>query len=130
MRKSFFGFVAEVAKTSGLVGVLVVLLSISSLGISSRTESQTTAEETEQIKKEIQQGIKHVKRKQFKDARDSFEGILAQQPENAAAYNNLANLNLLAGKYASAMQNYWKALQYDKTDTNIHLNLGIRFVVL
>lgn len=118
MRKSFFGFLV-------LVGVLVVLLSISSLGRPSRTESQTTVEETEQIKKEIQKGIKYAKREEFKKAQKSFDGALTKHPENAAAYNNLANLDLLAGKYASAMQKYWHALQYNKTDTNIYLNLGV-----
>lgn len=127
MRKSFFSFVAKAANNSVPVGVLVVLLSISSIGIPSRTESQTTAEETSQIKRDVQRGIKHANRNELKEARDSFDGVLAKHPKNATAYNNLANLDLLAGKYASAMQNYWKALQSDKTDTNIHLNLGILY---
>jgi len=118
MRKSFFGFLV-------LAGVFVALLSISPLGIPSRTDSQITEEETEQIRKDIERGIKYAKRKEFKDAQNSFDGVLAKHPENAVAYNNLANLDLLAGKYASAMQKYWQALQYDKTDTNIYLNLGI-----
>jgi len=120
MRKSFFGFVAEVAKTSVLAGVFV-LLSISLLGIPSRTESQTSKKQIEQIKQDIQKGKKYTRRKQFKEAQECFNKILQQQP--AAAYNN--NVDLLAGKYASAMQKYWKALLYDETDTNIYFNLGI-----
>lgn len=79
----------------------------------------------EDIAQEITRGRKYVKREQFEKAEQAFKKVLAQQPENAIARNNLANGYLLEGKYASAMQEYWRALQYDSADPGIYLNLGI-----
>jgi tetratricopeptide (TPR) repeat protein len=73
----------------------------------------------------IKHGIKLAKMKVFEDAEDKFKAILTQHPENAAAINNHANVYLLTGRYASAMQKYWEAVRYDPEDTNIYLNLGV-----
>ena len=108
----------------GLAGVFVILL-VLSLSPPSRTKSQPSEEQMEHITQDIQEGYSYAIQKRFKDAQESFKKVLAQQPENAAAHNNLGNLYLLTGKYASAMQQYWDALRDDQTDTNIYLNLGI-----
>jgi thioredoxin-like negative regulator of GroEL len=96
---------------------LVVLI----LSLPSRTESAPAADRRTQI----EQGIKLAKMKVFEQAQTVFEQILAQQPENPAALNNLANVYLLTGRYGSAAQKYWEAARYDPEDTNIHLNLAI-----
>jgi tetratricopeptide (TPR) repeat protein len=101
--------------------VLFVGLIVWSLSLPGQTESQPAQEPIAQIKR----GIDYAKRKQFEPAQEVFKKVLTRQPENAAAINNLANLDLLMGKYASAMKKYWDALQSDPKDTNIYLNLGI-----
>jgi tetratricopeptide (TPR) repeat protein len=97
-----------------LVGLSVVLLTI-------RTESQVS---DDQITQMIKKGVKHAKRREFKEAEEVFKKVLAQQPENAVAHNNLANSYVLEGRYASAIREYYTALRYDSTDTSIYLNLG------
>ena len=99
-----------------LIGPVVL-----SLSLSSSTWSQSPHAQIGQLQK----GIDYARRKEFESARAAFKKVLAQQAENAAALNNLANLDLFEGKYASAMRKYWKASQYDSEDTNINLGLGI-----
>jgi len=102
--------------TSLLIGPVVL-----SLSLSSPTFSQSPPTQIAQLKK----GIDYATRKEFESARAAFKKVLAQHEENAAALNNLANLDLLEGKYASAMRKYWEASKHDAEDTNINLGLGI-----
>lgn len=108
-------------KSLSLAGILALLL-LALLCLASQTGNKTSES---QIKQEIQRGIKYARVGNFERSQECFSKVLNGQPENAAAYNNLANTYLLTGRYASALQKYWKALQHDPVDTNIYLNLGI-----
>lgn len=102
------------------------IIAIIIFSIPGQIESQVPDRHTK-IVEEIQKGIDYAKRAEYKPAQELLEGVLTQYPENAAAYNNLASIDILEGKYGSAIWKCWNALLHDKEDTNIYLNLGIAY---
>ncbi|MFH1619617.1 MAG: hypothetical protein ABIG11_06890 [bacterium] len=55
-------------------------------------------------------------------AKSHFDKVLAGNPQNAAALNNLGNLGLSAGQYEKAGEFYLKASQADPYDAGIWMN--------
>ena len=53
-----------------------------------------------------------------------FNKALALDPKNAAALNNLGNIDFLAGKFKEAELKYLKAGESDDQDPEIWLNLA------
>ena len=108
MRKSFAFFLE-------LAGVFIVLFVLSLSLFALFTDA---SEQIEQIKQDIQDGINHAKRKEFELAQELFKRVLAQHPQNAAAYNNLGNLDLLTGKsltgYIKSFDNYCIVVEADR----------------
>ncbi|MFC1714216.1 tetratricopeptide repeat protein [Candidatus Poribacteria bacterium] len=116
MRRLSTSVVPFVVVSIGLVALLLTM--------TNQTESQTSEELTDKMAV----GIDHADCRKFEEAESLFREILSGSEDGlviAAAHNNLANTNLLQGKYASAIENYHMALRYDQTDPSIHLNLGI-----
>lgn len=69
-------------------------------------------------------GIYHAEYKAAGDAADCFNKVLAKEPFNAAALNNLGNLRFNEGKYDEAKDYYFKATKADPYDGNVWLNLA------
>ena len=78
----------------------------------------------EDIETNLSLGIVHAEYKAYDEASGCFEKVLAKEPFNAGALNNMGNLSFTAGKYAEAKDYYFKATKADPFDGNIWLNIA------
>ncbi len=58
----------------------------------------------------------------WREAAFRFEKVIASQPQNARAHNNLAVALEATGDFARALEEYKKALELDPTDNYIRRN--------
>jgi Flp pilus assembly protein TadD len=58
----------------------------------------------------------------WREAAFRFEKVIASQPKNARAHNNLAGALEATGDFARALEEYKKALELDPTDNYIRRN--------
>ena len=76
------------------------------------------------IEANISLGIVHAEYKSYGDAAGCFEKVLAKEPFNAGALNNMGNLSFIGGKYEEAKDYYFRASKADPFDGSIWLNLA------
>ncbi len=74
-------------------------------------------------------GMIYVKSKRMDLAASAFAKAVANNPQNAIAYNWQGILFREANNYARAEQSYQRALNIDSNYANAHLNLGILYDV-
>lgn len=81
-------------------------------------------ETPDDIEANLTLGIYHAEYKAFAAAAGCFEKVLAKEPFNAAALNNLGNLRFQDAKYDEAKDYYFKATKADPFDGSVWLNLA------
>ena len=76
------------------------------------------------IETNLSLGIVHAEYRAYDAAAECFEKVLAKEPFNAGALNNMGNLSFTAGKFEEARDYYFKASKADPFDGSIWLNLA------
>ena len=77
-------------------------------------------------------GIIYAWRNAYERAKEQFDEIIAREPDNAPAHNNLANLYIMAGgtdAVDAAISSYEKARALSPADGGIYLNLGLGYLM-
>jgi Flp pilus assembly protein TadD len=74
-------------------------------------------------------GITYVGLNEYGKAEEQFQQMVSLAPDDAAGYNNLANLYIIAGRTDDAVSSYEKARELSPDDPGIYLNLGLGYVM-
>ncbi len=72
--------------------------------------------------KELQYGARMARLGYWQEARFRFEKVVAREPNNARAHNNLAVALEADGDFSRAFDEYKKAVSLDSTDRDIQKN--------
>ncbi|MDD2716286.1 MAG: tetratricopeptide repeat protein [Candidatus Wallbacteria bacterium] len=70
-------------------------------------------------------GLKHQKKGSFKDAKDSYQKVLQQDPGNFAALNNLGVVDLALGDLEGSLACFEKVVIHDRHDSDAFFNMGV-----
>lgn len=71
---------------------------------------------------ELRYGARMGRQGYWREARFRFERVVAREPGNARAHNNLAVALEAGGEFAAAFDEYKKAVALDSADKSIHQN--------
>lgn len=72
----------------------------------------------------LQQGMGNLERREYAEAARAFRGIVAHDPGDAAARNNLGVALLRLGRYAEAEEQFRRAIKIKESYADAHSNLG------
>ncbi len=72
-------------------------------------------------------GLAHFKQKDYDKAQQAFQQAIAQNDEDAVAYNHLGVIHRIQGKFDEASQAYQTAIDINSKYAQAHLNLGILY---
>jgi Tfp pilus assembly protein PilF len=106
--------VARALTTSLRLGVIAAFLI--GAGCRSGRLQNPTAE------RELKYGARMGRLGYWREARFRFAGVVAREPNNARAHNNLAVAMEAGGDFAGAFDEYKKAVSLDSTDKSIRQN--------
>ena len=70
-------------------------------------------------------GLLYLQKQDNKAAKEAFLNAIAQDKNDAIAYNHLAVIQRQQGEFTQALFHYYKAISADPDYANAHLNLGI-----
>ena len=75
----------------------------------------------------INQGILHLNKDQYEEAKQVLLQATTISPNNATAYNLLGVAQRGLGEFDEAKKSYLEALKYNASYANAHLNIGILY---
>jgi tetratricopeptide (TPR) repeat protein len=107
----------------GFAGRLpMALVRIAALGLLVTAASCASGPREPKPEEELQYGAKMGREGYWREARFRFERVVAREPSNARAHNNLAVAMEADGDFAGAFEEYKKAVALDSVDKSIHQN--------
>jgi tetratricopeptide (TPR) repeat protein len=83
--------------------------------------------EQQAIQDSMTSALQHQDKQEYDQARADYERVIALNPNELAAYNNLAATYLNQEKWQEAIDPLKKAITIDKTYMAAHLNLGLAY---
>jgi len=105
----------------GLMGLLCLALASSVAG--------AAGPEVNGLDLEVEYGVTMALAGKTEEARSAFLSVLSEDPDHAAALNNLGNLHLARGEISVALAFYEKAAASSPDDAGVHLNRSIALML-